>query len=422
MIDVRQFVFKVLQKIGIRKGRASKGSHGTIFRYGAYFLCIVGLSNLLLVCYCVGQLKRCKRKQAATNQLTVALSEEVAWALSGAPALGRFPTPKKLAGLPWADQEGIVLKTTNIQIRNVVAPYNASILPSDEGFLLFFRYDIKHPSNHRYRHKGETPYKTHIAVAALDHHFVQTDTEFVELSALEGGEDPRSVKVGEKLYLFYNKGEEENPKRRIMHLASLDPKTLSVNYTTKLDRGLQPIEKNWAPFAHQGEDGQLALYCEYNVSPHQVLAVEDTQAPRYISCGCSDRRSDLELLWNEEWGPIRGGTGAQKIGDEYLGFFHSAFLDDKGISWYVMGAYTFEGKAPFRITRISKHPILFQGIYDAPIRNTARAKLRAIFPCGFAIESCQGKQRLHVACGENDSSVKVVTMDAEALLRSLKSP
>jgi predicted GH43/DUF377 family glycosyl hydrolase len=91
-------------------------------------------------------------------------------------------------------------------------------------------------------------------------------------------------------------------------------------------------------------------------------------------------------------------------------------MDRKGISWYVMAAYTFEENPPFRITAISPHPILFKGIYDSPILNTAWHYQRAVFPAGFVM--CQGQ--IHVALGENDSAVKIVSLDQDALLNSLR--
>jgi predicted GH43/DUF377 family glycosyl hydrolase len=85
-----------------------------------------------------------------------------------------------------------------------------------------------------------------------------------------------------------------------------------------------------------------------------------------------------------------------------------------------MGAYTFEEKPPFRVTAISHYPILFKGIYDSPILNTASPKKRVIFPCGFVEEKRDGKELIHISCGENDTATKIVTVDKKALFKSLK--
>ena len=120
------------------------------------------------------------------------------------------------------------------------------------------------------------------------------------------------------------------------------------------------------------------------------------------------------------WGGLRGGTPAQKVGDEYLAFFHSSFRDRNGIIWYCMGAYTFEDQPPFRITKISNYPILFEGIYGTPPMNTADPMKRVIFPSGFVVEERNGKEVIHLSCGENDASVKIITLDKNTLLRGMK--
>ena len=117
---------------------------------------------------------------------------------------------------------------------------------------------------------------------------------------------------------------------------------------------------------------------------------------------------------------FRSGTVVQKIGDEYLGFFHSAFEDSNNFVWYVVGAYTFEAKPPFRITSISNYPIFFDGIYNSTPVHTANPLVRCLFPCSFVIENSSGRELIQLSCGENDSHVKIVTIDKKALLKSLK--
>ena len=85
-----------------------------------------------------------------------------------------------------------------------------------------------------------------------------------------------------------------------------------------------------------------------------------------------------------------------------------------------MGAYTFAAYSPFKITRISPHPILFKGIYDTPHQVIANSKIRSIYPSGFTCEQREGKELIHVSCGENDSGIKIISMDKNALLASLR--
>ena len=85
-----------------------------------------------------------------------------------------------------------------------------------------------------------------------------------------------------------------------------------------------------------------------------------------------------------------------------------------------MGAYTFENHPPFRVTSMSPYPILFSDIYDSVPLNTAEARKRVIFPASFVIEKKDGKEWIHLSCGENDASIKIITLDKEILLKGLK--
>jgi predicted GH43/DUF377 family glycosyl hydrolase len=85
-----------------------------------------------------------------------------------------------------------------------------------------------------------------------------------------------------------------------------------------------------------------------------------------------------------------------------------------------MGAYTFEKTAPHKITSITPHPILFPGIYDSKFLNTADTSKRVIYPAGIAIEKKGENYLLHVSCGENDSAIKIVTIDYNRLKNNMK--
>lgn len=85
------------------------------------------------------------------------------------------------------------------------------------------------------------------------------------------------------------------------------------------------------------------------------------------------------------------------------------------------GAYTFERNAPHKITAITPYPIVFPGIYDSKLINTADASKRVIYPAGIAIEKKGKNHLLHVSCGENDCAVKVVTIDYNRLRKNMTS-
>jgi hypothetical protein len=85
-----------------------------------------------------------------------------------------------------------------------------------------------------------------------------------------------------------------------------------------------------------------------------------------------------------------------------------------------MGAYTFESSSPFRITACSANPIQFKDIYDTEAVNTASSDKLVIFPSGAVLAKEEDREVLHVACGENDCAIKMVTFDKEKLLKSLQ--
>ncbi len=328
--------------------------------------------------------------------------------------LGELSAPLKFSLIPYGEDTGLVVGVKKVNIRNVIAPYNASLVESKSGYDLFFRYDII-SSRAKYAR-----FYSHIGVVHLNDQFEQENKEFKRIDLqTEYAEDPRAVLINDQLHLFYNTLDNKNLRNRFMCVANLDRESFQVNYNTILDMNLQWIEKNWSPFEYIGVNQEPQFLIEYQISPRKLLKLSDPRMGEIKSLRVPKEVSYLSLLWPNEWGSVRGGTPAKKIGNEYLGFFHSSFKEDNGLVWYVMGAYTFEAHHPFRITGISNHPILFRGIFDTPYINTASLDKRVIFPSGFVLEKQKDKELIHVACGENDSAVKIITLDKEKLLESM---
>jgi predicted GH43/DUF377 family glycosyl hydrolase len=307
-----------------------------------------------------------------------------------------FSLPSVLQNIPFIDA-----KITNVFVRDIIAPYNASMIKHGQNYLLFFRYDTKVENSER-------PYHTQIGCVELDKNFKQTNREFVRIDTKSNfSEDPRVLELGDRVLLSYNDFLPNSYIRRSIHLASLHPDTLNSGYITNFHIDKKPVEKNWTLFIHDN-----VLHFDYYLNPRQILKVPNPEIPNVEFLEKSWEKSP----WPQKWGFPRGGTPARKIGNEYLSFFHSAFQDPKGLSWYVMAAYTFEENPPFRITSISPYPILFEGIYNSPILNTAWEYQRAVFPAGFVIDQDQ----IHISLGENDSAVKILTLDKNSLLKNLK--
>ena len=334
-------------------------------------------------------------------------------------SIRKVQLPKRLKNIPFGEEDHLVLRTKRVSIRNVIAPYNASIIKYKKGYLMCFRYDI--PSKHTY--------SSHIGCVKLDAHFNQMDQEFKTIdTGFKRSEDPRIFSIGQEVYLLYSTSEFLKyflpfPFISTVNVSKLDVNKCKLQFTTSLELNLSLTEKNWVPFEYVDAQNHPHFYLQYSVNPHKILHLPDPKV-NHILHSTLPKSDSLQLfLWENKhfgWGSLRGGTPALKIGDEYLAFFHSCFQDSKGLVWYNMGAYTFEAHPPFRITSISPYPILFKGIYSSISLNAADPQRYVIFPVGFVIEEEEGKEIIHLSCGENDSSIKIITLDKAKLLKTMQ--
>lgn len=355
------------------------------------------------------------QKQIGTLQQKMSINhQQFKSVLSSGIIVNAEAMPYLLQNIPFADEQGIVVNVKNIQIDKMEAPYNASMIENGSGYLLFFRYDEIGPN--RFPH----PFYTRIGYVELDADLNVSSKGYKRIdTGSEFSEDPRVMRKGSELFLIYNDLLPHVQECRTMRIAGLDLENAKVKYVTDLDQHIKSIEKNWSPFVYTDENNKSDVYFEYYINPHKIMKLSNPQVPDLAHLIFPNNPCLQNLAWAKKWGELRGGTSPLLVDGQYLSFFHSMFRDKNNYPWYVMGAYTFEAKPPFRITAVSQYPILFKGIYDTPLCHTA-PNVRAIFPGGFAIEHKNGKDYLHVACGENDCAVKIVTMDKEALLKSLK--
>lgn len=125
-------------------------------------------------------------------------------------------------------------------------------------------------------------------------------------------------------------------------------------------------EKNWTFF---DDFGRLKLIYQaaghHEVADADGLDVHRTTAPTWA------------------FGELRGGSNPILVGSEYWCFFHSSTPWVQPQRRYHMGAYAFEASPPYRITRMSRSPIL-SGSQAEPRR--FRGPL-VVFPCGALIDS-----------------------------------
>ncbi|MES2200497.1 MAG: hypothetical protein V4489_10090 [Chlamydiota bacterium] len=322
--------------------------------------------------------------------------------------------PPQLNNVICAEQLGIVTEVRKIKIDSISAPYNASIIEKEGGgYHLFFRHDEA-------RNAWKTPsFYSNIGYAELDDNLsVVNVTNKVETGS-RFSEDPRIVRVGKTLYLSWNDAIDEDNYARSIHLGEWNPQNRKLEYVTNLQQYIAPVEKNWVPFEKK-EKEETSLSFVYGIYPHKIIGVANPECNEISHPQYKGYNALHDLRWTKLWGIIRGGTTARLVGKEYISFFHSSFKEG-GKVWYVMGAYTFEAKAPHKITSVTQYPILFPGIYTSEMLNTADATKYCIFPAGLAIEEKEGKTLLHVSCGENDSAVKIVTIDYKKLKEMMVS-
>lgn len=328
------------------------------------------------------------------------------------PVLGNLSLPMELQTTPLAGD--LVIDTKKITIRGASSPYNPSMIEREGGYLLVFRYDV-------IQHDSPSGFYTRVGCCELDANFEQTEKEFVTIDTGSNfSEDPRLIKRGQDIYLLFNDLPEIGTHYRAMHIGKLNLKKAKLEFSTSLDLNMKAVEKNWVPFEYI-ENGQSEIYLEYYLNPQKIMKLPNPKVNELNHLNRFGPEVFHKMFWPHMWGEPRGGTPARLVDDEqYLGFFHSFFNDRARFSWYVMGAYTFNKEPPFQITAISHYPILFNGIYDSPHMNTAERHKRVLFPGGFTEGERQGKKVFYVCCGENDSSIKLITIDKEILLKTLK--
>ncbi len=124
-------------------------------------------------------------------------------------------------------------------------------------------------------------------------------------------------------------------------------------------------EKNWLWFFHDDKPHLIYLSSPLTIAVfNEVFQYQrEYQTPA--------------LPWH--YGEIRGGSPPVRVGDEYWTFFHSSVpWEVRGTRRYHMGAFAFTVTAPFKMTRITKLPLLSGSPYD----KYDHPKPLVVFPCG----------------------------------------
>jgi predicted GH43/DUF377 family glycosyl hydrolase len=159
-------------------------------------------------------------------------------------------------------------------------------------------------------------------------------------------------------------------------------------------------QKNWTPFY---VDDEIRL--TYSIVPHLILS--------YTGTGICKRHCISQALdWEWPWGEPRASTPPIKMGEHYLGIFHSSLSKDEenrahpGSEFtlkrrYYTGAYLFEAKAPHRIVAMSRTPIN-TWLEDVDDTDT-RSGVKVVFPTALWMHN----DNLVIAYGENDLRTRI---------------
>lgn len=364
------------------------------------------------------------------------------------------------ATIPFADELGIVLNTKVVTFKeNISNAYNSSIIENKDGYLLIFRHDTTNPWCDACDYT-----ERQLKMVYLNKDFEQT-SPIRTIGPTRGvQEDPRVHFLNGDIYVTCNgdvqkpsyvrtppqsfgRGREfykclmalsqkklsknnsnNNPRtnarihlhpvERKLFVGKLDTKKALLPKITQVPSGgikWGPVEKNWIPFQYPEYDG--SLHYIYLTFPHKIIKFDDLDNPKSAR-RCPTITQDIYSVWQKDvWGDIKGGTPARIVDGVYLTFFHSwQFSPKDECNYYVMGAYIFQDHPPFKILAMTPEPIFFKDIYSTPQRVK---HLYQLYPAGFAIERKDDKTLLHVSCGENDLSTRIITIDKDALFKSM---
>ena len=126
-------------------------------------------------------------------------------------------------------------------------------------------------------------------------------------------------------------------------------------------------EKNWVWFFYEGRPHMV-----YMSLPLMIASFTNTFGSTHVY---QDRPAGFDWAYGEP----RAGTPPMLVDDEYWVFFHSSVHSDRfNKRHYHMGAYAFESKPPFRMTRCTNKPLLSGSNVD----RGGGDKPLVVFPCG----------------------------------------
>lgn len=297
-----------------------------------------------------------------------------------------------------------VLEVKQLHVPNYPTACNASIVRWHDKLILSFNaYST-----------GKEDQPNLMGLAILDEDFNVFGNPHILDVPKNLWQDARLVILNEALYLVFNGAIEGEVRRMLIAQAHFN----GIEFIIETPRALLNFpgenpnqwERNWIPFVFNN-----SLLLATHLSPHRILC------PILESQKCEEvASSNFSSSW--AWGTPKTGTTAHIDGKHYLALFHSVKVmssihsECKPIQHYFMGAYTFEDRPPFRITAISKDPIIGEHFYHGPEYSMCKP-CRVVFPCGFIMD----KQFIWVVFGRQDHEIWMAKLDKKGLYDNMES-
>lgn len=206
-------------------------------------------------------------------------------------------------------------------------------------------------------------------------------------------EDPRAIEYNGYWFIFYTDG-------LTIGVAKLDLESCDVIYSHFLNpppanyknSKSDGREKNWIPFVSDEK-----LYILYSDTPRTYIQYTDTLT-ELIPINYD--QLNYSVVWN--YGDIRGGCPPVEYKNQFIWFFHSCMNLGSYIGnnrrVYIIGAYISENKYPFKVTKISTHPLLI-GIPSKVSKETLQDNV--VFPCGAILDN----DEFIISMGINDYKI-----------------
>jgi hypothetical protein len=193
-----------------------------------------------------------------------------------------------------------------------------------------------------------------------------------------------------------------------------------------MDKELRPKhQKNWPMLDYKG-----TLLFVQNIQPLRVIIPRGAPSRDFGENQSGNGNTRTELWYGETvsltyatdfcwpWGEVRGGTPLVLVKGEYLGFFHTVTkMHASYISTYVMGAYTVSSEPPFRVTSMSRDPIMPSALMRG--KWAWKRVDWVMFPMAMEYEA--STDRLYVSLGRNDREGWIAVFDLPKLKASMRS-